>query len=207
MGLEIERKFLVPGAFPQGSMQHIIKQGYVNPKLGSVGLDGGFLVFFNRANKELYRVNVGADAAGILKDISNANGKLLLDDKNVVRIRIRDNESFITIKGKISSAGTPEYEYMIPSNVANMLMDNLVDSYLSKVRHIIPQGDKKWEVDEFISPIQLVLAEIELSSPGEEVEIPAWVGKEVTGDRRYFNSEIIKMKQSSSDFVQQFMGL
>lgn len=207
MGVEIERKFLVPGAFPQGVQQHIIKQGYVNPLLGSVGVDGDSLVFFNRANKELYRVNVGTDAAGILKDISNVNGKLMLDDKNVVRVRIRDNDSFITIKGKTSSIGTPEYEYKIPSSAANMLMENLVDSYLSKVRHIIPQGDKKWEVDEFISPIQMMLAEIELSRPDEEVEIPAWVGKEVTGDRRYFNSEIIKMKQSSSDFVQQYMGL
>ncbi len=194
MGIEIERKFLVPGAFPQGSEQYIVKQGYVNPSLGSVEIDRAFLVFFNKANRELYRVSVGADAAGILKDILNVDGKLMLDDKNIVRIRIRDNESFITIKGKISPQGTPEYEYGITLFAATMLMKNLVDSYLSKVRHIIPQGDKKWEVDEFISPIQMVLAEIELSRPDEEVEIPAWVGKEVTGDRRYFNSEIIKRK-------------
>lgn len=193
MGLEIERKFLVPGAFPRGSMQHIIKQGYVNPKLGSVGVEGVFLIFFNRANKELYRVNVGADAAGILNDIPHINHRLMLDDINIVRVRIRDNESFITIKGKISSEGTPEYEYKIPSKFAYILMDNLIDSYLSKVRHIIPQGDKKWEVDEFISPIQLVLAEIELSKPDEVIEIPEWVGNEVTGDPKYFNSEIIKM--------------
>lgn len=193
MGLEIERKFLVPGAFPQGSMRHIIKQGYINPKLGSVGVEGVFLIFFNRANKELYRVNVGTDAPEILNDIPHINHRLMLDDINIVRVRIRDNESFITIKGKISSEGTPEYEYKIPSKFAYILMDNLIDSYLSKVRHIIPQGDKKWEVDEFISPIQLVLAEIELSKPDEVIEIPEWVGNEVTGDPKYFNSEIIKM--------------
>lgn len=202
MGVEIERKFLVPSyeVLPFASRHELIKQGYINPLKGSVVVYAHHLIFLNDSGKEVFKIDVGNDAQDILKDIKNKDGKLLIDDINIVRIRIKDTQGFITIKGKISINGTPEYEYPISFDIANMLIDSMTDSYLLKLRYTFPHGKHKWEVDHFFSPIQLLLAEVELSSPDEEIEIPDWLRgeygevEEVTGDPRYFNSEIIKQR-------------
>jgi adenylate cyclase len=194
MGIEIERKFLVPGNYPGGTKQHAIKQGYINPALCTVIIRDNKILFKDKEGILVYQLNVGSDGVGILKDIkSDKYGLLILDDYNIARIRIRDIEGFVTLKGEPNAIGTPEYEYSIPIDTAEELLKKFTTGYIIKTRHIIPHGGKIWEVDEFLSPIKLTLAEIELSDINEKIDIPSWVGQDVTDQRKYHNSEIMKM--------------
>lgn len=88
-------------------------------------------------------------------------------------------------------ATRPEYEYQIPLNEANELLDNFSISELSKVRYKITFNNKVWEVDEFLEDNDgLIVAEIELTSEYENFELPDWIGQEVTGEEKYYNSNL-----------------
>lgn len=120
-------------------------------------------------------------------------GYLSLDPARTVRVRIDGEQAFITIKGKSVGASRGEWEYPIPVLEAAELLDGLCQQPLvEKVRHRIASGPHTWEVDEFLGAnAGLVVAEIELGSEDEAFEKPDWIGREVTGDARYFNSRLI----------------
>ena len=120
-------------------------------------------------------------------------GYLSLDPARTVRVRIDGEQAFITIKGKSVGASRGEWEYPIPVPEAAELLDGLCQQPLvEKVRHRIASGPHTWEVDEFLGAnAGLVVAEIELGSEDEAFEKPDWIGREVTGDARYFNSRLI----------------
>ena len=120
-------------------------------------------------------------------------GYLSTDATRTVRVRIDGERAFLTIKGKSVGASRGEWEYPIPVPEAAELLDTLCQQPLvEKVRHRIPNGPHTWEVDEFLGAnAGLVVAEIELASEDEAFEQPDWIGREVTGDARYFNSRLI----------------
>lgn len=112
-----------------------------------------------------------------------------------VRIRIRGNEGFLTIKGPSDEKGLSRYEFeqKIPLADAEELLKLCEPGAIDKVRHLIPSGKHTWEVDVFHGANEgLILAEIELSSEEEPFDKPAWLGREVSGDRRYYNSMLTK---------------
>ena len=114
-----------------------------------------------------------------------------------VRIRIRDNQGFITIKGKTDAAGMSRYEWEkeIPVQEAKELLLLATPGQIDKCRYLVRNTDGKhiWEVDEFYGENEgLTVAEIELSSEDEPFDKPSWLGEEVTGDPRYFNSALRK---------------
>ena len=116
-------------------------------------------------------------------------GYLSIDEDKIVRIRIAGDKGFLTIKGKSETFSHPEYEYSIPEDDARALIQNYTASRVEKVRTRIPAGNHVWEVDEFHGENKgLLMAEIELESPDDIFEKPAWLGEEVTGDRRYYNA-------------------
>ena len=124
-------------------------------------------------------------------------GYLNKDADLAVRIRTKGTGAYITIKSGSKSKGDAlvrdEFEYEIPIDDANYILDNLcVQPNINKRRYkIIALDGKQWEVDEFISPQPgLILAEIELSSDEEKFILPEWAGKEVTHDERYSNRNI-----------------
>ena len=97
----------------------------------------------------------------------------------------------MTIKGLSVGATRPEYEYEIPFDEAKELLDNFSISELSKIRYKLIFDNKIWEVDEFLGDNSaLIVAEIELTSEDENFDIPAWVAQEVTGDEKYYNSNL-----------------
>jgi adenylate cyclase len=112
----------------------------------------------------------------------------------VVRIRIAGDKAFITIKGASKGDTREEFEYEILSDDARQMLDKLCEKPLiEKTRRIIPFGGKTWVVDEFEGENEgLILAEIELLFSAEPVEIPAWIADEVTGDTRYYNSNLVQ---------------
>lgn len=130
-----------------------------------------------------------------VKAINITQGYLSVDPFKTIRIRITDEEAFLTIKSprKDGVLSRGEWEYSIPVNDAIDLLDISLPGRVIKTRHIIPAGDFKFEVDEFHEKNEgLVVAEIELRSEDDEFEKPDWLGEEVTGDPRYYSSMLIK---------------
>lgn len=121
-------------------------------------------------------------------------GYLSADPARTVRVRIDGARAFLTIKGKSVGASRGEWEYPIPVSEAAELLDGLCQQPLvEKVRRRIAIGPHTWEVDEFLGAnAGLVVAEIELASENEAFEKPVWIGREVTGETRYFNSNLIR---------------
>ncbi len=118
-------------------------------------------------------------------------GYILTDPKKTIRVRVAGTHGFLTIKGLSVGATRPEYEYEIPISDAIELLDNFSVSELSKIRYKIVFDNKMWEVDEFLGDnAGLIVAEIELKSEDEQFKCPDWVDKEVTGDERYYNSNL-----------------
>ena len=118
-------------------------------------------------------------------------GYLLTDPIKTIRVRQTTDKGFLTIKGLSIGATRPEYEYEIPFDEAKELLDNFSISELSKIRYKIIVDNKIWEVDEFLGDNRgLIVAEIELTSEDENFSIPGWVDKEVTGQEKYYNSNL-----------------
>ncbi|RKY57711.1 MAG: adenylate cyclase [Candidatus Neomarinimicrobiota bacterium] len=128
------------------------------------------------------------------KGIKYRQGYLSSVKERVVRVRTIDDKGYLTIKGITTGATRMEFEYDIPTEDANRLLDEICEKPLiEKNRYVIKQGNLKWEVDEFFGENDgLILAEIELESENQQFTIPEWIGEEVTGDPRYYNSNLIK---------------
>jgi adenylate cyclase len=115
--------------------------------------------------------------------------------ERIVRIRVRDERGYITIKGVSNLSGLSRYEWEkeIDVNDARELLVLCEPGIIDKARFLVQVGKFTYEVDEFYGENRgLVIAEIELSSEEELFDIPVWLGKEVTGDQRYFNSRLAK---------------
>ena len=118
-------------------------------------------------------------------------GYIFSDENKTIRIRVADDQAFITIKGSTTGMSRSEFEYTIPANEGVQLLDSFAVSELEKYRYNITFAGKLWEVDVFLGDNQgLLVAEIELDSEDEEFELPVWVTTEVTGDKRYYNSKL-----------------
>ena len=101
-------------------------------------------------------------------------------------------KTILTIKGISVGATRKEYEYEIPLEEAKELLDQFSVAELSKIRYKISIGNHVWEVDEFSGKnAGLIVAEIELTSEDEDFEIPDWIGREVTGAEKYYNSNLV----------------
>ncbi len=112
-----------------------------------------------------------------------------------VRVRIRDGRGYLTIKGPSDTEGLARYEFEkeITLNEARHLMDICEPGKIDKTRYLVPCGNHIFEVDEFYGENEgLVMAEIELNSEDEAFEKPDFIAQEVTGDRRYYNSCLLK---------------
>jgi CYTH domain-containing protein len=146
VGVEIERKFLVP--------------------------DIGFL-------------------AGV-EGVPYHQGYLSTEVDRTVRIRRAGSHAFVTIKGRSRGATRAEFEYEIPLDDVDALLALCLPPIIEKVRHRVPHAGLVWEVDVFGGVNEgLVVAEVELPSEETVVDLPPWVGDEVTGDPRYYNANLI----------------
>ncbi|MCX6162154.1 MAG: CYTH domain-containing protein [Ignavibacteriae bacterium] len=118
-------------------------------------------------------------------------GYILTDPRKNIRIRVSGDNAFLTIKGLMSGIKRLEYEYEIPLPDANDLLDEFSESEITKIRYDIFYDNRKWEVDEFLDDnLGLIIAELELSSEDEKFDIPDWIDKEVTGEVKYYNSNL-----------------
>lgn len=111
-----------------------------------------------------------------------------------VRVRSIGNEAWLTIKGSARGLSRPEFEYQIPRSDAEQMLASLCQRPLiEKTRYWLHHGQHTWEIDVFEGDnAGLVVAEVELSDPAEDVDLPAWVGKDVSDDPRYLNASLVR---------------
>ncbi len=117
------------------------------------------------------------------------------DPRSTVRVRIIDNHGKLTVKGITRGATRDEWEFDIPTNDArDMIAACACSKIIDKCRYIVNFEGHCWEVDEFHGEHEgLVVAEIELRDESERFELPGFIGREVTGDTRYYNSSLAEL--------------
>lgn len=120
-------------------------------------------------------------------------GYFISDKERTVRIRTREDTGILTIKGPQINNVCREYEYPIPLADATYMLHHLcMQPIIEKTRYKIPVHPFIWEIDEFYGENKgLILAEVELESSNQPVQFPSWIGKEVTGEARFYNANLI----------------
>ena len=118
-------------------------------------------------------------------------GYLAVDDGTTVRVRTDGAVAWLTIKGPAEGLSRAEFEWTVPVAEAETLIGLCRGRVVEKTRHKIRSGGHVWEIDEFAGTNRgLVMAEVELQQADEEVAMPPWVGREVSGDRRFDNASL-----------------
>ena len=120
-------------------------------------------------------------------------GYIPTQGKQTVRVRIIGDQGYLTLKGPAIGISRSEFEYEIPLADAQAMLSELCQTPLiEKHRYRIPLGNVVWEVDDFLGENQgLIVAEVELTHSEQAVELPSWIGEEVTGDPRYYNAALV----------------
>jgi adenylate cyclase len=127
------------------------------------------------------------------KGVEIKQGYLSVDPERVVRVRVADEKAFLTIKGKSEGIVRTELEYEIPKNEAEVLMKMCLDFPIEKTRFKEKIGELVWEIDVFKGENKgLIVAEVELEDEHQNIELPDWIGEEVSSDSRYYNAWLSK---------------
>ncbi len=134
----------------------------------------------------------GAGWRGLSDGVLYRQGYVARSAENTVRVRTAGERAWLTIKGPTVGLSRLELEYEIPTADANQMLDDLCrGSIIKKHRYRIAHAGLIWEVDEFHGLNDgLVIAEVELESEDQEIELPEWVGEEVSSDPRYYNANL-----------------
>ena len=142
-----------------------------------------------------FKVKNDAYKAEAVKVVRITQGYLSSVPERTVRIRLKDEEAFITIKGASNDRGTTRFEWekSISVSEALQLLSLCEKGVIDKRRYMVPVGKYTFEVDEFYGDNEgLVMAEIELPDENATFTKPDWLGEEVTGDGRYYNAMLVK---------------
>ncbi|MGB5238892.1 MAG: CYTH domain-containing protein [Flavobacteriaceae bacterium] len=122
-------------------------------------------------------------------------GFLSTDPERTIRIRIKEDKGYLTVKGRTDKSGTSRMEWEYPINLedAREMLKICNETLVEKTRYLVKSGNHVFEVDEFLGENDgLVIAEVELDAKEEEIIPPLWLGEEVTGDPKYYNSQLSK---------------
>jgi len=127
--------------------------------------------------------------------------------KSSTRIRIRgDGTATLTIKSRPADLRRLELEYPIPVLQAEALMQLREGSIIEKTRHVVPHGSLAWEIDVFAGDnLGLIIAEIELTDVDQPIDVPSWIGREVTAQPQYYNSFLVQQPFNSWSLRAQSM--
>ena len=118
-------------------------------------------------------------------------GYLNRDPERTVRVRILNDSAFLTVKGKTRGCERDEFEYEVPLEDGLKMLELCAGRILNKTRYIIPYEGFVWEVDEYHGDLEgLIVTEVEMDDPHAKIVLPPFAGKEVTGDPRYYNSQL-----------------
>lgn len=138
---------------------------------------------------------VGDDWRTLGKGTIYRQGYLTSSAERTIRIRIAGDQAFITIKGASQGISRSEFEYPIPLEDAQEMLETLCDRpFIQKTRYKIEWNGLLWEIDEFEGENKgLIIAEVELKDTNQPLSLPPWIGEEVSHDPRYFNASLVKL--------------
>ena len=153
-------------------------------------------IFMNMAKEIEHKFLVKGDQyKSLVTPTLYRQGYIPTQNGMTVRVRIAGEKGFLTLKDKTVGMSRNEFEYEIPVLEAKQMLDTMCDKpQIEKYRYVIPaEQGLKWEVDEFLGDnAGLVVAEIEVPTEDTKFLLPEWIGKEVTGDKKYNNSQLCK---------------
>jgi len=110
-----------------------------------------------------------------------------------VRVRVKGNKGYLTIKGETEGITRTEFEYEIPLSEAEEIISSFTDKHIRKLRYEVEYAGRIWEVDEFKGNLEgLILAELELQRENEQFDKPEWLGDDVSTDPNYYNAVLIE---------------
>ncbi|MET0051834.1 MAG: CYTH domain-containing protein [Candidatus Thiodiazotropha sp.] len=129
----------------------------------------------------------------VISQATIKQGYLATTEQASVRVRVDGEQANLNIKGTTVGISRREYEYPIPMEHAEEMLDHLVSgAVIDKVRYKVRVAEHVWDLDLFLGANEgLVVAEVELSHEGEGFEMPDWAGEEVSGDIRYYNASLV----------------
>ncbi len=130
----------------------------------------------------------------LAKPVSYRQGYLSTAKERIVRVRIEGERAFLAVKGVTNGVTRTEYEYEIPPAEAEHILAKLCEKpIIEKDRYKIECDGMVWDVDEFHGPNEgLIVAEVQLNRENQQIIMPDWVGKEVSGEPKYFNSSLVQ---------------
>lgn len=135
-----------------------------------------------------YLVKNDSWKSAVSSSVACRQGYLVSDRKKTVRVRIMGSQGFLTVKGATGNISRMEFEYEIDLPDAQYMM-MLCEQIVEKTRYYLEHAGLTWELDVFDGLNRgLVMAEVELESEEQRVELPDWAGEEVSGDPRYYNA-------------------
>lgn len=126
--------------------------------------------------------------------VSCRQGYLSTAKERIVRVRVKGEKAYLTVKGATDGITRTEYEYEIPTAEAEQMLEQLCKKpIIEKDRYTIECDGLIWEVDEFHGPNEgLVLAEVQLDRENQKITMPEWIGQEVSGEPKYYNSSLVQ---------------
>jgi adenylate cyclase len=138
-----------------------------------------------------FRVSSDAWRASVARSTRITQGYLAITDHAVMRVRVRDDKGYVTIKSRDGRITRQEFEYPIPLDDAGSLLKLCGQKILEKIRHEVTYAGYCWEIDEYLAPFEhLIIAEVELQSEAEDPVQPPWIGDEITHDASFSNSAL-----------------
>jgi CYTH domain-containing protein len=143
-------------------------------------------------NQELWQQHKQADSS--VQGTLYRQGYIPTLNQRTVRVRVAGEQGYLTLKGPVLDLARLEFEYPIPLADATQMLNQLCElPLIEKIRYKVYTGSLIWEIDEFLGANQgLLIAEVELQNANQVVELPEWVGEEVSGKPRYYNSSLAK---------------
>ncbi len=136
--------------------------------------------------------------ASVARSTRITQGYLAITEQSVIRVRVRDDAGYVTIKSRGGGLARDEFEYSIPVADARSLLNLCGQRILEKIRHEVPYAGYCWEIDEYSPPFaDLVIAEVELQAEDEDPSRPPWIGDEITYDKSFSNAALAARVESA----------
>ncbi len=116
----------------------------------------------------------------------------------MIRVRVRDDNGYVTIKSRDGKLAREEFEYAVPLDDARSLLKLCGQRILEKIRHEVMYAGYLWEIDEYLQPLEdLIIAEVEMQSESEDPPRPPWIGDDITYDGSFSNAALAQRIEAS----------
>lgn len=145
-----------------------------------------------------FRVSSDAWRAEVARSSRITQGYLAITEAAVIRVRVRDDNGYVTIKSRDGKLAREEFEYAVPLDDARSLLKLCGQRILEKIRHEVMYAGYLWEIDEYLQPLEdLIIAEVEMQSESEDPPRPPWIGDDITYDGSFSNAALAQRIEAS----------